>query len=59
MPGRPPLPACEAMLTMWPRVARRHPLDRQLGAGDHAVQVDVDLAVDRLLALLDERASPA
>ena len=32
-----------------------HPLDRQLGAGDDAVEVDVDLAAHRVLALLDER----
>ena len=55
MPGKPPLPACEAMLTMWPLLRGLHPLDRQLGADDHADQVDLDLAPERVLRLLDER----
>ena len=35
--------------------ARAHPLDRQLGADDDAVDVDVELALDRVVGLVDER----
>ena len=53
--GHPPFPACEATLTMCPGRVAGMRFEGELGTGDRSVQVDVDLAAESLVLLVDRR----
>ena len=55
MPGNPALARLRGDVDDVAAGPRAQPFDRQLGADDDAVDVDVELAADRVVRLLDER----